>query len=73
MPGPEHHFSCRLRWMAHVDGGLQFAQAVLHPTVTLAPGSDTAKAQRLHAKAHAECFIARSVAFPVTHQPTIVV
>ena len=29
-------------------------------------------AQRLHATAHEMCFIARSVAFPVTHEPVIV-
>jgi organic hydroperoxide reductase OsmC/OhrA len=39
--------------------------------VTLAPGSDTSKALSLHHQAHGNCFIARSVNFPVDHIPVI--
>jgi organic hydroperoxide reductase OsmC/OhrA len=35
------------------------------------PGADLAKACALHATAHALCFIANSVNFPVTHEPSI--
>lgn len=51
--------------------GLAFVEAVLRPEVVVAPGTDVAKAERLHDKAHATCFIARSVAFPVRNEPTI--
>jgi organic hydroperoxide reductase OsmC/OhrA len=55
------------------DGGWSIASVVLHPEVTVAapssglPGPDPAP---LHHAAHDACFIARSVAFPVTVEPT---
>jgi len=52
-------------------GAAQFTRVILHPRVTLAPGSDLEKARGLHHTAHAKCFIARSVNFPVEHQPEI--
>jgi organic hydroperoxide reductase OsmC/OhrA len=51
------------------DGAGQFVSATLRPQVTLAPGSNTALANALHQKAHAMCFIARSVNFPVLCAP----
>jgi organic hydroperoxide reductase OsmC/OhrA len=53
------------------DGSGRFTSVVLKPEVTVKPGSDLAKARTLHAEAHKVCFIARSVTFPVTHEPTI--
>lgn len=53
------------------DGGGQFVEVILRPRVHLAPGSDQAKALSLHHEAHARCFIARSVNFPVKCEPTI--
>jgi organic hydroperoxide reductase OsmC/OhrA len=47
------------------DGGGAFVRVVLKPQVTIAPGSDRAKALALHDEAHRLCFIARSVRFPV--------
>jgi len=52
------------------EGG-QFARVILRPRVTLARGADKAKAKELHHTAHEKCFIARSVNFPVRHEPTI--
>ena len=50
------------------DGGWSFASVVLHPEVTVAgPCPDL---EPLHHAAHEACFIARSVAFPVTVGPT---
>ena len=51
------------------DGAGQFEAVTLRPTVTLAAGSDTARAQALHEAAGAKCFIARSMAFPVRCEP----
>ena len=53
------------------DGGGQFVEVVLRPRVRLAPGSDRDKAQSLHHEAHAKCFIARSVNFPVKCEPVL--
>ena len=55
------------------DGAGSFERVTLHPQVTVAPGSDTAKAHELHEAAHAVCFIARSVNFPVLHEPRIII
>lgn len=52
-------------------GAGQFVRVTLRPRVTLAPGSDQDKAMSLHHIAHANCFIARSVNFPVDHAPMI--
>jgi organic hydroperoxide reductase OsmC/OhrA len=51
------------------DGGGQFTSVLLHPHATLAAGTDIAHARALHHDAHAKCFIARSVNFPVNHDP----
>ena len=57
--------------MERVDGVVKFTDVTLHPKVTVAPGSDAEKARALHERAHAVCFIANSVNFPVRHAPTI--
>lgn len=51
------------------DGSGEFAKVVLRPAVTLREGCDEAKARELHHRAHALCFIARSVNFPVEVLP----
>jgi organic hydroperoxide reductase OsmC/OhrA len=55
------------------DGAGQFRRVLLQPRITLAPGADPAQAAALHDAAHAMCFIARSVNFPVAHEPEILV
>jgi organic hydroperoxide reductase OsmC/OhrA len=55
------------------DGSGCFIAVVLRPVVTVAAGSDVARAQSLHHPAHEKCFIANSVNFPVMCEPTIVV
>lgn len=52
------------------DGGGHFTGVTLRPEVTLAEGIDAAKARVLHETAHAKCFIARSVNFPIMVRPT---
>jgi organic hydroperoxide reductase OsmC/OhrA len=56
--------------MTFVDGKLRFTDVLLRPRVTLALG-DPDKARALHDRAHAECYIASSVNFPVRHEPTV--
>jgi organic hydroperoxide reductase OsmC/OhrA len=53
------------------DGSGCFTRVTLRPQVTVAAGSDIVKARELHDAAHAKCFIARSVNFPVEHAPEI--
>ncbi|PCE16510.1 peroxiredoxin [Microbacterium sp. SZ1] len=55
----------------NLDGGGQFVQVVLRPTVTVSANSDIETARRLHLEVPAKCFITRSVNFPVLHEPQI--
>jgi organic hydroperoxide reductase OsmC/OhrA len=47
------------------SGAGRFTAATLRPLITLAAGSDPARADAVHARIHEVCFIARSVNFPV--------
>lgn len=53
------------------DGSGQFASVTLRPVVTVSADSDTGKAMELHREASRMCFIARSVNFPVEHEPKV--
>ncbi|KQN53778.1 OsmC family peroxiredoxin [Erwinia sp. E602] len=50
----------------------RFTQVVLRPQVTIAAGNDLEQARQLHHQAHALCYIANSLNFPVLCEPTIV-
>jgi organic hydroperoxide reductase OsmC/OhrA len=54
------------------DGTGEFITATLNPHVTLTHQADIPRATALHDAAHAHCFIARSVNFPIHHSPTTV-
>lgn len=54
------------------NGAGRFLSAVLRPTIALGEGNDPAVADRLHDEIHQYCFVARSVAFPVTYEATYV-
>jgi organic hydroperoxide reductase OsmC/OhrA len=58
--------------MEFAEGTGRFTEVVLRPMVTVGPGTDLAVARQLHERAHAVCFIANSVNFPVRHEATIV-
>ena len=53
------------------SGTGQFTEVVLRPTVKVADPGTVDKALALHEKAHEMCFIARSVNFPVRHEPSV--
>ncbi len=55
------------------DGGGRFEDVVLRPAVTVAEAGMVDRALSLHERAHELCFIARSVNFPVRHEPSVVV
>lgn len=46
-----------------------FTRVVLRPNVGLAEGSDATRARALHHEAHASCYIANSVNFPIDCEP----
>ena len=52
------------------DGG-KFTEAILHPHVTVQSEEMIPLAMSLHSNAHACCFIANSVNFPVHHKAMI--
>lgn len=51
--------------------GGRITSATLRPRVVLAAG-DVETAERIHADAHRDCFIANSVAFPISIEPTTI-
>ena len=53
------------------DGSGDFTEVMLRPRVTVTAESDAARALALHEDAGRLCFIARSVRFPVRHEPVI--
>ncbi len=53
--------------------GGYFTLVTLHPKVTIAGGCDPDTARKLHHAAHAKCYVANSVNFPVICEPEIVV
>lgn len=54
----------------NADGSGEFTRVILRPEVTVRSG-DLEKARLLHADVPAKCFIARSVNFPVHHEPVM--
>lgn len=57
--------------MDAAGGGGKFTEVLLRPAVTVADPSMEDKALALHDEIGALCFIARSVSFPVRHEPTV--
>lgn len=53
------------------DGKLRFTDVLLRPRVTITAGGDLEKARRLHDAAHAGCYVANSVNFPVRNEPVV--
>jgi organic hydroperoxide reductase OsmC/OhrA len=56
----------------HPDGAGEFVAVTLRPRMRLADAARTDDALVLHHRAHEMCFIARSVNFPVRHEPEVV-
>jgi organic hydroperoxide reductase OsmC/OhrA len=54
------------------DGGGQFSEVVLRPEVTVPDAAMRGPAGELHDDAERMCFIARSVNFPVRHEPVTI-
>lgn len=56
----------------NAEGRTQMVEVVLRPRVTVAAGTRVDDAKALHERAHAACFMANSVNFPVRNEPEIV-
>ncbi|HZZ09588.1 MAG TPA: OsmC family protein [Paraburkholderia sp.] len=52
------------------EGG-RFTQIVLRPRVLIRAGDNVERAAQLHHVAHEKCYVANSLNFPVTCEPTI--
>ncbi len=52
-------------------GAGQFDSVTLHPTVTIAAGSDPSVAEELHERVGDYCFIARSINTPIRHEVVV--
>lgn len=57
--------------MVEEGGGGHFTRVILRPMITIAAGGDLERARVLHHRAHAMCYIASSVNFPVEHEPVV--
>src|SRR5260370_36959530 len=54
------------------DGSAQFTGVTLRPVMTITDLARAAEACALHHQAHAVCALARSMNFPVHHEPVVV-
>jgi organic hydroperoxide reductase OsmC/OhrA len=59
--------------MTIADKRMRITEVRLRPRITIAPGSDEAKARSLVEAAHETCFVANSVACAVEVEPEVVV
>lgn len=66
-----HEDEARGAMVESPDGGGQFREVVLRPRVTVSEEGMIAAAEAEHDRAHELCFVARSVNFPVRHEPRV--
>lgn len=55
----------------HPDGSGEFIRAVLHPHMVITDAARIAEATAIHDRAHRVCCLARSMNFPVGHEPIV--
>jgi organic hydroperoxide reductase OsmC/OhrA len=55
----------------HADGSGEFTRVVLRPRVQIAEAERVDDALAIHGRAHAVCALARSMNFPVEHEPQV--
>lgn len=55
----------------HADGSGEFTRVVLRPRVKILQTGREQEAIEIHARAHAVCALARSMKFPVEHEPQV--
>jgi organic hydroperoxide reductase OsmC/OhrA len=57
--------------LEHADGSGEMTRVVLRPRMRIANFDRSADVAAIHDRAHAVCCLARSVRFPVEHQPEV--
>ncbi len=57
--------------IVHGDGSGEFVSVVLHPSALISADSPRERALAIHDEAERMCYLARSVKFPVTHEPSV--
>ena len=55
----------------HPDGSGEFTRVVLRPRMVITDAARIAEAKAIHDRAHKVCCLARSVNFPVDHEPVV--
>ncbi|MBZ5617324.1 MAG: OsmC family protein [Acidobacteriia bacterium] len=55
----------------HEDGSGEFTRVVLHPHMVITDAARIADARAIHDRAHQVCCLARSMNFPVDHEPVV--
>jgi organic hydroperoxide reductase OsmC/OhrA len=55
----------------HADGSGEFTRVTLRPRMTISDAARIPEAIALHGRAHAVCALARSMSFPVCHEPVV--
>jgi organic hydroperoxide reductase OsmC/OhrA len=67
----DYHDEAVGRMRVESAGAGQFTEVLLHPRVTVRGGDGVTdeRVRALHERAHEHCFVARSVNFPVRHEP----
>jgi organic hydroperoxide reductase OsmC/OhrA len=55
----------------HPDGSGEFTRVLLRPRMVIADPTRIAEAVAVHDRAHGFCCLARSMAFPVKHEPRV--
>ena len=56
----------------HPDGSGEFTRVVLRPRMVITDPARIADAMAIHSRVHQVCCLARSVNFPVEHEPAVV-
>ena len=57
----------------HADGSGEMTRVVLRPRMRITDGGRASEVPAIHDRAHALCCLARSVRFPVRHEPTVLI
>jgi organic hydroperoxide reductase OsmC/OhrA len=57
--------------LEHADGSGEMTRVVLRPRIRIANPERSPDVAAIHDRAHAVCCLARSVRFPVEHQPEV--
>ena len=58
-------------FVEHSDGSGEFRRVILRPRMNITDQDRTAEVLALHERAHGFCAMARSVNFPVLHEPEV--